>query len=44
MKPDWRFLSLLAALFATWLFFALAPGLDKPRPAELVPARPGRGA
>jgi hypothetical protein len=24
MKPDWRALALLPALFAVWLFFALA--------------------
>jgi hypothetical protein len=40
-RPDWRALSLLAALCGAWLFFALAPGLDKPRPAELIPAQPG---
>jgi hypothetical protein len=42
VKPDWRALSLLAALCIGWLSFALAPGWDgKPRPAELIPAQPG---
>jgi hypothetical protein len=42
MRPDWRVLSLLLALFGLWAFAALAPGCDgKPRPAELIPAQPG---
>jgi hypothetical protein len=43
MKPDWRALALLAAIFALWEFAALAPGCDggRPRPSELIPARPG---
>jgi hypothetical protein len=45
MRPDWRLLSLLLVLFGLWAVAALAPGCDgKPRPAELIPAQPGRGA
>jgi hypothetical protein len=42
MRPDWRILSLLLALFAAWAFAALPPGCDggKPRPAELTPTGP----
>jgi hypothetical protein len=42
MRPDWRVLSLLLALFGLWAIAALAPGCDgKPHPAELIPAQPG---
>jgi hypothetical protein len=45
MKPDWRALALLAALFSAWAIVALAPGCDgRPRPAEVVPSRPDCGA
>ena len=45
MRPDWRVLSLLLVLFGLWAVAALAPGCDgKPRPAELIPAQPDRGA
>jgi hypothetical protein len=38
MKPNWRFLGLLAAAFALWLALALAPGCSSPRPTDLNPA------
>jgi hypothetical protein len=45
MNPDWRVLSLLLVRFGLWAVAALAPGCDgKPRPAELIPAQPDRGA
>jgi hypothetical protein len=46
MRPGWRALSLLLVLFCLWAVAALAPGCDggKPRPAELIPAQPDRGA
>jgi formylglycine-generating enzyme required for sulfatase activity len=44
MKPDWRALALLLALFAAWAFVAFAPGCDgKPRPAEVIRRRHPRG-